>query len=50
LHVHRVERVAENKRKFCWWLASGLPHCCSWRDNVCLSCHPRGRGSPGQHG
>jgi hypothetical protein len=50
LQVRRVERAAETKRNFCFWLSLGLPRHAHWRGNVCLPRHPLGRDSPGQHG
>jgi hypothetical protein len=50
LQVRRVERVTETRRKFCLWLASGLSHCCTWRDNVCMPRHPLSAGVLGNMG
>jgi hypothetical protein len=50
LQVRRVQRVTETRRKFCLWLASGLSHCCTWRDNVCMPRHPLSAGVLGNMG
>jgi hypothetical protein len=50
LQVRRVERAAETRRNFCFWLPSGLSRHARWRGNVCLPRHPLRRGSPGNMG
>jgi hypothetical protein len=50
LQVRRVERAAETRRIFCFWLATGLSRHARRRGNMCLSRHPLRRGSPANLG
>jgi hypothetical protein len=50
LQVRRVERAAETRRNFCFWLPTGLPRHARRRGNVCLTRHSHRRSSPGNLG
>jgi hypothetical protein len=50
LQVRRVERATETRRKFCFWLATGLPRHARRRGSMGLPRHPQGRGNPGAAG